>query len=149
MKLDLESIRNLAENIEKYGLSEVAVETGGVRVVMKKERPGVPAEAVKYGAPDQPVRADKTPAEAAEKKKESAFETIDAPMVGTFYRSPAPGGEPFVREGDEVLAGAALCILEAMKLMNEVKAPKNCKIVKVLAEDGQIVRKGDQLFAVK
>ena len=77
------------------------------------------------------------------------METINSPMVGTFYKSSAPGNPAFVAEGQTVSAGDTLCIIEAMKLMNEVKSHKNCTIVKVLVEDGQLVKKGDKLFSVK
>jgi len=154
MKLDLNCIKNLAENIEKYGLNEVSVESDGVKVILKREKPGQPYQQSertgRFEGESGSGAADPVPAEEAiSDVKETEGETINAPMTGTFYRAPAPGSPPFVAAGQEVLEGATLCILEAMKLMNEVKAPGNCKIVKILAEDGQIVRKGDKLFAVK
>ena len=84
-----------------------------------------------------------------EVKEEVEGEVITSPMVGTFYKSSAPGNPPFVAEGQSVSSGETLCIIEAMKLMNEVKAHKNCTIVKILVEDGELVKKGDKLFVIK
>ena len=72
--------------------------------------------------------------------------TIDAPFVGTFYLSPGPGKPQFVKEGDVVEAGGKVCIVEAMKLFNEIKAPCNCRIDKALIEHGKPVKKGAALF---
>ncbi|WP_294659352.1 biotin/lipoyl-containing protein, partial [uncultured Fusobacterium sp.] len=69
--------------------------------------------------------------------------------IGTFYKSSAPGNPAFVEVGMNVSAGDTLCIIEAMKLMNEVKATKNCKITKILVENGQTVKKGDKLFEIE
>ncbi|MDR3259839.1 MAG: acetyl-CoA carboxylase biotin carboxyl carrier protein [Fusobacteriaceae bacterium] len=151
MKLDLESIKNLAENIEKYKLSEVLVESNGIKVTLKKERPKQNINIISESAildatsPEKSITDENKIKESTEKE----YETIISPMVGTFYKSPIPGNPPFVVEDQEVNKGDTLCILEAMKLMNEVKAPKNCRIIKILVEDGQIVRKGDKLFAIK
>ena len=74
---------------------------------------------------------------------------IVSPMVGTFYRSPAPGAPAFVEEGQKINSGDAVCIIEAMKMMNEVNSQYTGKIVKVLVEDGVVVQKGDKLFIVE
>jgi acetyl-CoA carboxylase biotin carboxyl carrier protein len=74
---------------------------------------------------------------------------ITSPMVGTFYRQPEPGAEPFTREGDYVKKGQVLCIIEAMKLMNEIESEHEGQLVKILVENGQPVQYGDQLFAVR
>lgn len=150
MKLDIKSIGELSENIEKYNLTEVLVESDGVKVTLKKEKPLQKLEIVREQSVANIINPDEI-AKESEKSQEvvSNFETINAPMVGTFYKSPAPGSAPFVKEGDEVAEGATLCILEAMKLMNEVKAHKKCTIIRVLVEDGQVVKKGDKLFEIK
>ena len=75
--------------------------------------------------------------------------TIDAPFVGTLYMAPGPGKESFVKEGDEVEAGDKVCIVEAMKLFNEITAPKKCRIVKIIATDGGAVDKGQQLIGIE
>ncbi len=151
MKIDLKTIKDLAENIEKYNLNEVVIESEGAKVTLKKEIPvavetitTVPRTAVMQNIEETVVEERiETTAETEE------METINSPMVGTFYKSSAPGNPAFVAEGQTVSAGDTLCIIEAMKLMNEVKSHKNCTIVKILVEDGQLVKKGDKLFSVK
>ena len=154
MKIDLKMIKDLAESIEKYNLNEVVVESEGAKVTLKKEN--------KVAQPEQVIVA-KTPAVTAavdfvqeevapkqeEVKEEVEGEVITSPMVGTFYKSSAPGNPPFVAEGQSVASGETLCIIEAMKLMNEVKAHKSCTIVKILVEDGELVKRGDKLFVIK
>lgn len=150
MKIDVKTIRELAENIEKYNLNEVALESEGVKLVLKKEKP-VKVEAIPVQQPlvqqyvnnNDEIETKEEIADCGEK------ECILAPMVGTFYKSSAPGNPAFVEAGMNVSVGDTLCIIEAMKLMNEVKATKNCKIVKILVEDGQIVKKGDKLFEIE
>lgn len=151
MKIDLKTIKDLAENIEKYNLNEVVIESEGAKVTLKKEIPVVmeTVAAVPRAAAVQNIEVPvmEEAAEAAAETEE--METINSPMVGTFYKSSAPGNPAFIAEGQIVSAGDTLCIIEAMKLMNEVKSHKNCTIVKILVEDGQLVKKGDKLFSVK
>ena len=151
MKIDLKTIKDLAENIEKYNLNEVDIESEGAKVTLKKEIPVVmeTVAAVPRAAAVQNIEVPvmEEAAEAAAETEE--METINSPMVGTFYKSSAPGNPAFIAEGQTVSAGDTLCIIEAMKLMNEVKSHKNCTIVKILVEDGQLVKKGDKLFSVK
>lgn len=150
MKIDVKTIKELAENIEKYNLNEVTLESEGVKLVLKKEKP-VKVETVQVQQPvaqqyisvPEELEAQNDVVECGEK------ECIIAPMVGTFYKSSAPGNPAFVEAGMSVSTGDTLCIIEAMKLMNEVKATKNCKITRILVEDGQIVKKGDKLFEIE
>lgn len=151
MKIDLKTIKELAENVGRYNLNEVALESDGVKLVLKKEKLNV-QPATETVNPQQMVAQ---PQPVVEKKvaipvvENDNYEYITAPMVGTFYKSSAPGNPAFVEVGQEVNSGDTLCIIEAMKLMNEVKATKNAKIVKVLVENGQVVKKGDKLFAIE
>lgn len=151
MKIDLKTIKELAENVGRYNLNEVALESDGVKLVLKKEKLNV-QPATEMVIPQQMVAQ---PQPVVEKKvaipvvENDNYEYITAPMVGTFYKSSAPGNPAFVEVGQEVNSGDTLCIIEAMKLMNEVKATKNAKIVKVLVENGQVVKKGDKLFAIE
>ncbi|MCX7956534.1 MAG: acetyl-CoA carboxylase, biotin carboxyl carrier protein [Endomicrobia bacterium] len=80
------------------------------------------------------------------KKEDIKGEEILSPLNGVFYRSPSPGAAPFVKEGDIVSAGSVLCVIEAMKVMNEIKAEKKCKILKVMCENGSAVSVGTKLF---
>lgn len=149
MKIDVKTIKELADNIDKYNLNEIALESEGVKLVLKKEKL-VQVET----RPVQTAIAQQNIAVVEEVEEEERVDTqekefITAPMVGTFYRSSAPGNPAFIEEGDTVASGETLCIIEAMKLMNEVKASKKCKVVKILVEDGQIVKKGDKLFVIE
>lgn len=154
MKIDLKMIKDLAESIEKYNLNEVVVESEGAKVTLKKENKVVqPEQVIVAKTPAVTAAVDFVQKEVAPKqeevKEEVEGEVITSPMVGTFYKSSAPGNPPFVAEGQSVSSGETLCIIEAMKLMNEVKAHKNCTIVKILVEDGELVKKGDKLFVIK
>lgn len=149
MKIDVKTIKELADNIDKYNLNEIALESEGVKLVLKKEKL-VQVET----RPVQTAIVQQNTAVVEEAEEEEVVDTqekefITAPMVGTFYRSSAPGNPAFIEEGNTVASGETLCIIEAMKLMNEVKASKKCKVVKILVEDGQIVKKGDKLFVIE
>ena len=135
----------LATLAARHGLAEIEVEQGGLRIRIVREYP--PAGA----AP----RADSGPPAAAPVPQPSASEgeaphlvRIEAPMVGTFYRAPNPDAAPFVAEGDTVKEGQVLCIIEAMKLMNEIESKVAGRIVKVLVENRQPVEYGQALFLV-
>lgn len=154
MKIDLKMIKDLAESIEKYNLNEVVVESEGAKVTLKKENKVVqPEQVIVAKTPAVTAAVDFVQEEVTPKqeevKEEVEGEVITSPMVGTFYKSSAPGNPPFVAEGQSVASGETLCIIEAMKLMNEVKAHKSCTIVKILVEDGELVKKGDKLFIIK
>lgn len=150
MKIDIETIKQLAENIEKYNLEEVTLEVEGTKITLKKE--AVAQMAVQamplMAAPAAAPKAVKKAEAVKESADEDKFDAVTSPMVGTFYASPAPGSAAFVTEGTQVNVGDTLCIVEAMKLMNEVKADRAGKIVKVLKADGEGVVKGDKLFLI-
>jgi acetyl-CoA carboxylase biotin carboxyl carrier protein len=141
-------IRRLAELLREYGLSEVEVEREGVRIRLRREAAPVAA------APAGPLSTAPTPvgslvaAEAAG-ADEAHLLTIEAPMVGTFYRAPAPDAQPFVREGDRVKKGQVVCIVEAMKLMNEIESKVAGRVAKVLVENSQPVEYGQPLFLLE
>jgi acetyl-CoA carboxylase biotin carboxyl carrier protein len=90
-----------------------------------------------------------TPATAAAEASEAHLLTIEAPMVGTFYRAPSPDAQPFVRDGDRVKKGQVVCIIEAMKLMNEIESKVAGRVVKVLVENTQPVEYGQPLFLLE
>lgn len=156
MKIDTKLIKELAGDIEKYNLEEITLESEGTKVTLKRETVSVLPSVVQ---PSMVSVASSAPAVKANISKpagaveESAADTgthasIDSPMIGTFYKSPAPGAEAFIKEGDTVSMGDTLCIVEAMKLMNEVKADKSGKVVKILVEDGKPVKKGEKLILI-
>ncbi|MGL5964023.1 MAG: acetyl-CoA carboxylase biotin carboxyl carrier protein [Fusobacteriaceae bacterium] len=149
MKLDLESIKKLSENLNRYNLNEATIETQEMKITIKKEKP---TEKIMY---KEVVKNSKISYEEPEElatesveETQSNFETFTSPIVGTFYKSPAPNAECFIKEGQEVKIGDTLCIIEAMKLMNEVKATKNFKIQKIVAEEGKVLKKGDTIFLI-
>lgn len=146
--IDLELIEKLAENMNEHSLTEISLETGDQKLVLKKEKKT--AEIVTAAAPQKVAR----PVEKVEKKEKQSAEglsgnIITSPMVGTFYRSPAPGAEVFVQEGQNIKAGDPVCIIEAMKMMNEVNSQFSGKVVRILVEDGVVVQKGDKLLIIE
>jgi acetyl-CoA carboxylase biotin carboxyl carrier protein len=111
---------------------------------------GIPSAIVAAAAPQTaPVAAEAAAAPAAEADPLAGAHVVKSPIVGTFYASPSPDAEPFVKVGDTVKKGQVLCIVEAMKLMNEIEADAAGEIVKVFAESGQPVEYGQSLFAIR
>jgi acetyl-CoA carboxylase biotin carboxyl carrier protein len=157
--VDTKELEELIRIFEASSLSEIEVEEDGRRMRLQKPQPIQPSFAP-YPYPGPPLEqsgsavaaAPPSPAPgsapSAEPEPEEALPTIDSPMVGTFYAAPAPGEDPFVKVGDAVEEGQTVCIVEAMKLMNEVGAKSACKIVKVLVENGEPVEFGQPLFAI-
>jgi oxaloacetate decarboxylase alpha subunit len=136
-----ERIREIVRIVQETGIAEIAVEEEGTRVSVRRTEDRVPLE------PAPPVEPEVSAAEPAlaEPTADGAIR-IEAPMVGTFYRAPEPGAPPFVEEGDAVAAGQTLCILEAMKLMNEVKAEVEGIVRTIHVQNGQAVEYGQALF---
>ena len=153
--MDLKDIRKLVELMDDHGLSHFRLEKEEFELELKK---GTDIEAAKallaampsvtsaVAAPAQPVAAAPVAASAPAAAPEPAGEAISSPMVGTFYRKPAPDAENFVSVGDTVSEGQVICIIEAMKVMNEIKAEKSGTIAEVCIEDGTPVQFGDDLF---
>ena len=136
-------IRRLADLLRDYGLTEVEVEREGVRVRLRRE----PAA---LAAPPPPAAAPAAAAvSVAPVASEAHLLTIEAPMVGTLYRAPSPDAPPFVRDGDRVKKGQVVCIIEAMKLMNEIESKVAGRVVKVLVENAQAVEYGQPLFLLE
>jgi len=141
---EAERIRELIRIVQESGIGEVTIEEGETRVTVRRsdENPAVPVAALPLApAPDDVERPILPPADGTI--------WIESPMVGTFYRAPEPGAEPFVEEGDPVAPGQTLCILEAMKLMNEVKADVEAVVRKVCVENAQPVEYGQLLFELE
>jgi acetyl-CoA carboxylase biotin carboxyl carrier protein len=165
--MDINEIQALIKFVAKSGVSEVELESKGFKIVIKTgnantriEQVMVPAAAPLAmpvaAAPVAPAAAPAAPvAPAAEKPAaapvadESKLITIKAPMIGTFYRSPGPDKPPFVNVGDEIKAGKPICIIEAMKLFNEIESEISGRIVKVLVDDAKPVEYDQPLFLVE
>ncbi len=152
--MDLRKLKTLIDLVSESNISELEITEaeGKVRIVKASA-----AASVASGVPlSMPVLAAAAPAHAAPVAPPAAatapVETghiVKSPMVGTFYRSSSPGGQPMVDVGQAVKAGQALCIIEAMKIMNEIEADVAGTIVKVLADDGQAVEFGQPLFVIE
>lgn len=145
--MDLEKIEGLVKIIENSSLTEFSIRDGETKITMSKlTHPPV----IAAGVPAAPMAPAPQPA-AAEEKSEAAdeFELILAPIVGTFYSAAAPDVPAYVKVGDHVKAGQTVCILEAMKLMNEIEADYDCEIEAVLVSNEQKVEYGQPLFRVK
>lgn len=155
--MDLKHVVKLLELMENHGLDEVEVEQGGLRIRLKKGgAQAVAAPIITAPMPMMPVNQPATPAgatavEAAQNGATQPDNTVEvtSPMVGTFYRSPAPDAESFVSEGDMITADTVVCIIEAMKVMNEIKAEKEGEIVKILIETGESVEYGQPIMIVR
>lgn len=155
--MKLSEIRELISLVDKSGLAEFEYEcSDGDRLVMRKRMspaPPEPQEAVEPPRSQVEARPEPEPSTAASTGKDESLATgefvITAPMVGTFYRAPAPDAEPFVEVGDVVEPGQTVCIVEAMKLMNEIEAERRGKIVKILVENEDPVEYGQPLFILK
>lgn len=154
--MDLEKLQELIRIFEASDLNEIEIEEEGRRMRLQKAAPPPPAP-ITYSLPVQPpgqIQASTSNAEALDAPVEAAeadeeLPTIDAPMVGTFYAAPAPGEAPFVEVGKQVEENQTVCIIEAMKLMNEVSAKFAGTIERVLVENGQPVEFGQPLFVVR
>ncbi|MCD6128572.1 acetyl-CoA carboxylase biotin carboxyl carrier protein [Candidatus Bipolaricaulota bacterium] len=131
--MDLEELRKLCALLREEGLTELTVEEEGRRITIRRAPvPGVPP-----------------PSQGEAGEAEGEVELVRSPVVGTFWRRPAPGEDPFVEVGDRVQPGQVLCIVEAMKVMNEVRADRAGLIEEVLVEDGQPVEYGQPLFRLR
>ena len=163
MKWSWDELLRLIEVLEKRNIHEIEVESEGVRIRLRKEPQGVlagspPAEpapvsstapASSSGAPGADAGGTEVaPAHAAEDRPEKDYYAVRSPIVGTFYRAPAPGADPFVEVGDFVEKGQVLCIVEAMKVMNEIESPVAGKIVDILVQNGEPVEYGQVLFLI-
>ena len=146
--MDLEKIEGLVKIIENSSLTQFTYKDGDLKITMSKlDHPPV----VAAGAPMMPQMAA-APAVTEETEKEDEDEEkffITSPIVGTFYSAPAPDAPAFVKVGDQVKNGQTVCILEAMKLMNEIQSDFDCEIEAVLVSNEQKVEYGQPLFRVK
>lgn len=152
-----------AEELARIGrendLAELEYEDGDVRIHLTFEAPAATLSAPTFdpallatltaGAPAPAVPQSSTTAGATPAPASVGGETINSPLAGVFYRSPRPDADPFVSEGDQVSAGQTLCIVEAMKLMNEIGAERSCKIAKILVENAEAVEEGQPLFVIE
>lgn len=146
--MDLEKIEGLVKIIENSSLTEFTIKEGDLKITMSKlDNPPVVAAGVPVGPAPAPAPAPEAAPAEAEEEDEKLF--ITSPIVGTFYSAPAPDAPAFVKVGDQVKNGQTVCILEAMKLMNEIQSEFDCEIEAVLVSNEQKVEYGQPLFRVK
>lgn len=151
MGMDIKQIQDLIKFVSKSGVNEVAIEEKDFKITIKtnQEPTYVTASVPVAAAPVAPQPAAVAPAAVpVAVSEESNFITIKSPMIGTFYRSAGPGKPTFANVGDEINNGNVLCIIEAMKLFNEIESEVSGKIVKILVEDAQPVEFDQPLFLV-
>lgn len=163
-KYDLDDVKRLIELANKNDLSVLEIETKkGRRIRIEKNKPVAPAVAFNAAAPTPtvapaPVQApvietapvqQSAPAPAPTTAPQPTGKTIKAPMVGVFYKAASPEAEPYVTVGKTVKKGDTVCIIEAMKLMNEIQAEEDGTIKEILVKDGDIIEYGQPLFVIK
>ena len=150
-ELDAEFVRKMAELLTETGLTEIEYSEGEKRIRLTKAAPQI-AQAM-YAAPaalaPAPVAAAPAPAAPAAVSPAQHPGALKSPMVGTAYHAPEPGASPFVKVGDSVKAGQTLLIIEAMKVMNPIKAPKSGTITQILVNDAQPVEFGEPLMIIE
>jgi acetyl-CoA carboxylase biotin carboxyl carrier protein len=158
--MDLDQLRQILALVREHGLAEFEIEQDGLRLRIRKDSPVLQASAT-APAPEGPAAVPTHAEPATLTAAPTVVGTADAgdgeielavvksPIVGTFYRSAEPGAAPFVEVGSTVKKGQVLCIIEAMKLMNEIDSEYDGEVVNVYVESGQPVQYGERLFAVR
>jgi len=152
--MDIRKVKKLIELLEESGIAEIEISEGEESVRISRYPGGVPPAPVMHYAPapaavahvsaPQPPALPAAPAAAAKQDY-----TVTAPMVGTFYASASPGAKPFVDIGSEVNVGDTLCIIEAMKMMNQIESDKAGRVTAVLVKNGEPVEFGQPLFIIE
>ncbi|MCD5329413.1 acetyl-CoA carboxylase biotin carboxyl carrier protein [Chromobacterium piscinae] len=152
--MDLRKLKKLIDLVEESGIAELEVTEGEekvriTRVSSASQQAFVQPMAQMYAAPAGVPAAAPAAAAPATAPAADTQNAMKSPMVGTFYRSPSPGAKSFIEVGQSVNAGDTLCIIEAMKLMNEIEADRSGVIKAILVEDGQPVEYGEPLFVIE
>ncbi len=152
--MDIRKIKKLIELLEESDLAEIEIHEGeeSVRISRASQTAAQAAPPVYLAAPTGvsapiPVAQEETPAEAEAATPRG--HTVTSPMVGSFYRAPAPGAQPFVEVGQAVTVGDTLCIIEAMKMLNQIESDKSGVIAAILVENGQPIEYGEPLFIIE
>jgi acetyl-CoA carboxylase biotin carboxyl carrier protein len=153
--VNYKEIVELIEKVAELGIGELEIEQAGTRLRIQG-KPTPPAQMMTPYAPAQHAMPPIAPPSAPvlqmppkPEEPEAGLHIITSPIVGTFYRAPNPESDPFITIGDHVSKGKVLCIIEAMKLMNEIESDIDGEIVKIFPQNGQPVEYGEQLFAVR
>ncbi len=155
MDLNVRLLKKIVEVFNESDIAQMEISTKDFRIKLSKypnsvaiQPQSVPIQTVQQ--PQQPIEGKKTVEEPSEREKvEENVYVVKSPMVGTFYRAPAPGAKPFVDVGSKVKKGDVLCIIEAMKIMNEIKSDVDGVVEEILVENGQPVEYGQPLFKIR
>ena len=148
--IDLAAVRQLLALMSEHDLVEVEIEQGDLSVRLRKAGAGQPALAVPAAmAPSAPAAAPVAPAARPAKPEDEGLVFIKSPMVGTFYVAPSPEADPFVKVGDHVSEDSVVCVVEAMKVFNEIRAEVTGTIERVLVKNTEAVEFGQPMFAVR
>lgn len=152
--MDIRKVKKLIELLEESGVAEIEIHEGEESVRISRQAAGTqvypqiammpPPALAGAPAPAAPATDEPAPAPAA-----PVGHTVDSPMVGTFYRAPSPGASPFVEVGSQVSVGDTLCIIEAMKMLNQIEADKAGKIAAILVDNAEPVEYGQALFVIE
>ena len=144
--MDIRKVKKLIELLEESDVAEIEIHEGeeSVRISRNGSMPPTMVAAPIAAAPAAAPAAQSEPASP----KEPEGHIIRSPMVGTFYRAPSPGAKPFVVEGQSVSTGETLCIIEAMKILNQIETDENGKVLEILVENGQPVEYNEPLFVI-
>ena len=145
--MDLRKLKTLIDLVESSGIAELEISEGEERVRITRTPSAAMPMAMTH-APQQVVVAAAPAAAAPAAPAEPEGHAVKSPMVGSFYRSPSPGAKPFVEVGQTVAAGDTLCIIEAMKLLNEIEADQGGVVKAILVENGQPVEYGQPMFII-
>ncbi len=153
--MDIRKVKKLIELLEESDIGEIEIKEGEESVRISRSTPSIAATPIHYSAAPAPVApvaapapAPSAPAESASPAENSVGHIIKSPMVGTFYRSPSPGSPPFMEVGKHVKPGDVICIVEAMKMMNQIEADKAGIIEAILVEDGDPVEFDQPLVTI-
>jgi acetyl-CoA carboxylase biotin carboxyl carrier protein len=145
--MELDEIKELMGLLKETDVTEIQIEKEGIKLKIKREKNGVQADVPQAAVIQQRNEPVAVPVEAEVPEKPQ--HVVPAPIVGTFYRAPAPDAAPFVEVGSRIKKGQILCIIEAMKLMNEIESDAEGVITKILVENGKPVEYGQALFVVE
>src|SRR5581483_441997 len=156
IRMDLEQLKHILELVREHNLAEFEIEQEGLRLKVRRDSgsagmsaAGAPAAvAGLLAAPAAAAPPTPVPESTAAEEEGIELAVVKSPIVGTFYRSPEPGAPAFVEVGTKVKKGQVLCIIEAMKLMNEIDSEYEGEIVNIYVENGQPVQYGERLFAI-
>jgi acetyl-CoA carboxylase biotin carboxyl carrier protein len=146
--LDLKELKQILQMLDEEDVTEFELEADGMKLRIRKGT-GAPVGPAAPRPEPPPPSAPPAPAPAAPAPETGGLHVVKSPIVGTFYRSPDPNSPPFVSVGDRVKPGQVLCIVEAMKLMNEIEAEVGGEVVQIHHETGQPVQYGDPLFTLR